>query len=134
MHKTDKVIKFKSPVTETKYVELQSELKELRDKKPTEATLDKIDILISLMTSCKSGFNLNSGRIKKTIKFLKEKTKKKRCRYGTLPENVKPTSIEFKELTILYIERDGGIIFREFEPAVVKPLPLEVKIKAFSVE
>jgi hypothetical protein len=134
MEKTDKVIKFKSPATETKFVELQSELKELKNKKPTDSVLDKTDVLVSIMTSLKSGFNLQPGKIKKVIKFLKEKTKKNRVRYGTLPLDSKPKNIQFKDITVLYAEKDGQIIFREFEPETIKPLPLEVKIKAFSVE
>ena len=135
MKETEKVtIQFKSPTAEAKYISLQLDLKELRNKKPTAAVLDKIDVTISLMTFCKVDFNLASGKIKKVIKLLKQKTKNKRCRYGTLSQDKKPNSLQFKDTTILYSERDGQIIFREFEPEVVKPLLLEVKIKAFSVE
>ena len=135
MKETEKVlIHFKSPAAEAKYITLQLELKELRAKKQTAAILDKIDVTISLMTLNKTGFELPSGKIKKVIKLLKQKTKNKRVKYGTLPVDKKPNNLQFKDTMILYAERDGQIIFREFEPEVVKPLPLEVKIKAFSVE
>lgn len=107
--------KFKNSITEKRWIELHKEKTELLTKKKTTAIEDKLDTLNSLMSSCKIGFNLTEAKVKKTIKFLRQETGVKKVKYGTLPEDVKPKSILFKENVILYIEKDNQILFKENE-------------------
>ena len=107
--------KFKSTLLEKKWIDLQKEKNEISSKKPNKANLDKIDILVSMMSVCKKGFNLPESKIRKVIKFLKQETGKERIRYGTLQEGAKPKSVLYKDILIQYIEKDGQIVFREYE-------------------
>ncbi len=107
--------KFKSSATEKRWIELHKEKQELQKKPSTAAIEEKIDVINSLMTACKTGFNLSEAKIKKAIKFLKEKTGNKKIKYGTLPAEIKPHSVLFKETVILYAEKDEQILFKEHE-------------------
>ena len=105
--------KFKSTVFEKKWVDLQKEKADLQSKKITPAIQEKIDMIISLMTACKVGFNLTEAKVKKITKFLKEKTGKQKIKYSSLPADLTPQSTLFKETVILYVEKDGQILFKE---------------------
>lgn len=105
---------FKSTTSENRWVGLQKKKAELQSKKMTPLIQEKIDIISSLMTSCKTGFNLPEAKIKKVTKFLKEKTGKSKIKYGTLPEG-SPRSALFKDVLILYIEDDNQVTFKEHE-------------------
>lgn len=107
--------KFKSSTTEKRWIELHKEKTELQGKTSTTAIEDKLEVINSLMTACKTGFNLSEAKVKKTIKFLKEKTGQNKIKYGALPSDTKPKSILFKETVILYVEKDGQILFKEHE-------------------
>lgn len=106
---------FKSSATEKRWVELQKEKAELQGKKQTEAIKGKIDIIGSLMTACKVGFNLPEAKVKKVLKHLKEITDSDKIKYGTLPDGVSPKSTLFKDIVIMYAENDGQVTFKEFE-------------------
>ena len=114
MTATTKTI-FKSSTSEKRWISLQKEKAELQAKKITPAIQEKIDMITSLMTSCKVGFNLPEARVKKISKFLKEKTGKDKIKYGTLPDDEKPSSTLFKDTVVLYIEQGDQILFREHE-------------------
>ena len=107
--------KFKSVLLEKRWIELQKEKNEISLKKTNKANLDKIDVLVSLMSVCKKGFNLPDSKVKKVIKFLKEETGIDRIRYGTLHKDIKPKSVLFKDTVIQFTEKDGQVIFREYE-------------------
>lgn len=107
--------KFKSSASEKRWIDLQKEKSELQIKKSTPAIQKKIDIISSLMTACKVGFNLPEAKVKKITTFLKEHTGKDKIKYGTLPDIPKPHSVLFKDIVVLYIEKDGKILFREHE-------------------
>lgn len=107
--------KFKSSTSEKRWIDLQKEKTLLQAKKQTVSTQQKIDIISSLMTSCKVGFNLPEARVKKITRFLKAHTGKDKIKYGTLPEDVKPCSVLFKDVVVLYVEKGGQILFREHE-------------------
>ncbi len=106
---------FKSSTTEKRWVELQKEKAELQTKKQTEAVKSKIEVIGSLMTSCKVGFNLSEAKVKKVLKHIKEITEFDKIRYGNIPEGANPQTTLFKDTVILYAEKDGQVIFREFE-------------------
>lgn len=107
--------KFKSALLEKKWIDLQKQKNEVSVKKPNKANLEKIDVLISLMSVCKKGFNLPEAKIKKIIKHLKQETGNERVRYGTLPIGLKPKSMLYKDLLIQYTEKEGQIVFREYD-------------------
>ena len=107
--------KFKSGLLEKRWIDLQKEKNEISSKKATKANLNKIDVLISLMSVCKKGFNLPDSKVRKVIKFLREETGIERIRYGTLHKDLKPKSVLFKDIVIQYTEKDDQIIFREYE-------------------
>jgi hypothetical protein len=106
---------FKSSTSEKRWIDLQKEKTELLSKKITPAIQEKIDVISSLMTSCKVGFNLPEAKVKKITRFLKEQTGKDKIKYGKLPDDIKPQSTLFKDIVVLYIEKDGQILFREHE-------------------
>lgn len=106
---------FKSSALEKRWLELQAEKTELQGKKSTKAIQDKIEIVGSLMTACKVGFNLSEAKVKKVTKFLKEHTGNDKVKYGSIPADLKQQSVLFKDTVIVYVEKDGQIIFREFE-------------------
>jgi hypothetical protein len=106
---------FKSSTSEKRWIDLQKEKAELQSKKITPAIQEKIDIVTSLMTSCKVGFNLSEAKVKKITRFLKEKTGSNKIKYGTLPDEPKPLSTLFKDTVVLYVEVNGQVIFREHE-------------------
>lgn len=107
--------KFKNSVSEKRWMELHKEKSELQSKKKTAALEQKIEILNSLMTSCKTGFNMTEAKVKKVTRFLKEKTGATKIKYGILPEEPKPTSILFKDTVILYVDVNGNVLFKEHE-------------------
>lgn len=107
--------KFKNSVSEKRWIELHKEKTELQLKKKTAVLDEKIELLNSLMTSCKTGFNMTEAKVKKVIKFLKEETGSSKIKYGILPEDVKPISVLFKDTVILYVDVDGNILFKEHE-------------------
>ena len=96
-----------------KWAELHKERKALLEGKRTAKVDDKIDVLSSVMSSCKPGFLLSDAKIKKSIKFLKEHTGKARVKYGTIPEGSIAKTILFKDVVLLYTEKEEQIIFRE---------------------
>jgi len=104
---------FRSSALAVKWSELHKQRQELIDGNQTPKTEDKIDLISSLMSSCKTGFMLPEAKIKKSIKFLKEQTGRKRVRYGVIPDGLKPNTILFKNIVLLYIEQEDQIIFRE---------------------
>lgn len=106
---------FKSSTSEKRWIELQKEKAELQSKKITPAIQEKIEIINSLMTSCKIGFNLPEAKVKKITKFIKEKTGNDKVKYGTISPDLKQHSILFKDVLVLYVEKDGQILFREHE-------------------
>jgi len=106
---------FKSPTSEKRWIDLQREKAELQSEKVTPLIQSKIEIINSLMTSCKVGFNLTEGKVKKIINFLKAHTGKDKVRYGTIPSDVSPMSILFKDTVVLYVEKEGQILFKEYE-------------------
>jgi hypothetical protein len=105
---------FKSSSLEKRWIELQAEKADLLTKKSTTAMQDKIDLINSLMTACKVGFTLTEAKVKKVTKFMKEHTGNDKVKYGSLPTDIKPLSALFKDTLIVYAEKDGQIIFREF--------------------
>lgn len=104
---------FRSSALAVKWSELHKQRQELIDGKKTPKIEDKIDLISSLMSSCKTGFMLPEAKIKKTIKFLKEHTGRNRVRYGVIPDGLKPNTILFKNIVVLYAEHNDQIIFRE---------------------
>lgn len=107
--------KFKSSICEKRWIDLQKEKVELQGKKTTDAIKEKLEIISSLMTSCKVGFNLSEAKVKKITRFLKEKTGKDNVKYGYLPEGIKPESTLFKDIVVLFVESNGQIVFKENE-------------------
>lgn len=106
---------FKSLASEKKWIDLQKEKAELQSQKLTPSIQDKMDIISSLMTSCKVGFNLSDAKVKKITRFLKEKTGKTKIKYSILPDEPKPQSALFKDVVVLYVEVNGQILFKENE-------------------
>lgn len=106
---------FKSSNAEKRWIELQQEKNKLQSKKITSSVQEKMDMLSSLMTACKIGFNLPEAKVKKITRFLKEKTGQTKAKYGTLPDGEKPESSLFKDIVILYTIKDGQVIFREHD-------------------
>lgn len=106
---------FKSSTSEKRWLDLQKEKVELQTKKINPEIQGKIDVIGSLMTACKVGFNLSEAKVKKITKFLKEKTGKNKIKYGTIPSELSPNSALFKEVVFWYVEKDEQIIFRERE-------------------
>lgn len=106
---------FKSATSEKRWVELQKEKTDLLSKQTiiTPAIQAKLDTLSCLMTSCKVGFDLSEARVKKVMKFLKEKTGGDKFKYGILPDDIKHQGALFKDVVIAYVEKDGVIIFKE---------------------
>jgi hypothetical protein len=104
---------FRSSALAVKWSELHKQRQELIEGKQTSKIEDKIDLISSLMSSCKTGFMLPEAKIKKTIKFLKEHTGRARIRYGVIPDGTKPNTILFKNIVVLYVEQGEQIIFRE---------------------
>jgi hypothetical protein len=105
--------KFRSGALAVRWAELHRQRQDLLEAKQTSKIEDKIDLISSLMSSCKTGFMLPEAKIKKTIKFLKEHTGKDRVRYGVIPDELKPNTVLFKNIVVLYVEYNGQIIFRE---------------------
>ena len=105
---------FRSSALAVRWSELHKQRQELIDGSKTPKTEDKIDLISSLMSSCKTGFMLPEAKIKKSIKFLKDQTGVERVRYGIIPEGIKPHTILFKNLVLLYIEQEDKVIFREY--------------------
>lgn len=106
---------FKSITSENRWIALQKEKAEIQTKPITSEIQDKIDVISSIMTSCKVGFNLSEAKVKKITKFLKETTGNNKLKYGIIPEDSKPKSILFKDVIVLYTESNGQIIFKENE-------------------
>lgn len=106
---------FKSTTSENRWIVLQKEKAEMQSKPITPAIQEKIDVISSIMTSCKVGFNLSEAKVKKVTKFLKEKTGNSKIKYGTIPADSKPQSTLFKDVVILFVESNGQIIFKENE-------------------
>ena len=61
---------FRSSTLAVKWSELHKQRQELIEGKKTSKIEDKIDLISSLMSSCKTGFMLPEAKIKKTIKEL----------------------------------------------------------------
>lgn len=106
-------IKFKSASAQKRWAELHDEKVVLQGKKQTASNEGKIEIINCLMTACKVGFNLTEARVKKVARFLKEELGEKKVRYGAIPDGVSPNSILYKDIVIIYTEKDGVIVFRE---------------------
>ena len=104
---------FKSSTSEKRWLDLQKEKVELQSKKLNPDIQDKIDVIVSLMTACKVGFNLSEAKVKKITKFLKKKTGKNKIKYGTIPSELSPNSELFKEVVFWYVEKDGQVFFKE---------------------
>ncbi len=105
--------KFRSILLSQRWAQLHKERQDLMKEKKTEKIENKIDLLSSLMSSCKAGFLLPDAKVKKAIKFLKAHTNKNRVRYGTLAEGEKSNTILFKDIVLLYTDKDDQILFRE---------------------
>lgn len=107
---------FRSASLEQKWVQLQEEKNKLQNSdKINEATQQKINVLLSLMSACKVGFNLGDARIKKIIKFLIEETGVENVRYGSLHKDAKVNVTRFKNNVIQYTVVDGSVVFRELD-------------------
>jgi len=106
-------INFKSATSEKRWIELHREKTELQSKKSNQKIEEKIEIINSLMTGCKTGFNLNEAKIKKVIRFLKTHTGNDKIKYGSIPPGSKIKSVLFKDIVVSYIEKDGQILFKE---------------------
>jgi len=106
-------IEFKNIKSEKRWVELQMEKIELQAKKTSPKNEERLEIISSFMTGCKIGFNLNEAKIKKIILFLKEQTGKEKVKYGSIPKDSNIKTILFKDIPVLYIEKDGQILFKE---------------------
>lgn len=104
---------FKNSVSEKRWLALHEEKNQLQAKKVTPAIKRKVELINSLMTACKTGFNLTEAKVKKVSKFLADKTKVDSVKYGTIPDGSKTTSVLFKDIVVLYTEKDGQILFRE---------------------
>lgn len=104
---------FRSNALAIKWADLHKQRQELIASKQTPKVEDKIDLISSIMTSCKSGFLLPEAKIKKSIKFLREHTGKRRVKYGIIPDSEKPNTVLFKNIVLIYIEQGDYIIFRE---------------------
>jgi hypothetical protein len=104
---------FRSVVLAQKWANLHKQRQQLAEKKQSTKNDLEIDVISSIMTSCKKGFSLTDAKIKKIIKFLREQTGKDRIKYGEIPENVDISTALYKDITIKYAEKDGFIIFRE---------------------
>jgi len=105
---------FRSSALAIKWSELHKQRQEIIEGNKTPKAEEKIDLISSLMSSCKAGFMLPEAKIKKSIKFLKEQTGRQRVRYGIIPDGLKPNTILFKNLVLLYIEQEEYIVFREY--------------------
>ena len=104
---------FRSSALAVKWTELHKQRQTLIEGKKNAKVEDKIDLISSLMSSCKTGFMLPEAKIKKSIKFLKEKTGRQRVKYGIIPDSEKPNTILFNNVVLLYVEQGENIIFRE---------------------
>ena len=104
---------FRSQVMANKWAELHKERQSIIESAPSIKKEDKIDLISSLMSSCKAGFTLPEAKIKKSIKFLKEQTGKNRVKYGLIPKDIDAKSILFKNIVLIYAEQNECIIFRE---------------------
>ena len=105
---------FKSSKSEERWIHLQKEKAELQKKIQTPIIQEKIDIINSLMTSCKIGFNLSEAKVKKISKLIKEKTGKNKVKYGAFPVDLMIQKFPLKDFTVVYVEKDEQIIFREY--------------------
>lgn len=106
---------FRSASLAQKWAKLHKERQSLMEGKQTLKKQDEIDYISSFMSACKTGFLLNDAKIKKIIKFLRELTNKRRIRYGVIPEGYKTKTILFKDIVILYAEKDEYVFFREHD-------------------
>ena len=107
---------FRSVSLEKKWVQLQEEKNQLQSsEKLTDAKKQKINVLLSLMSACKVGFNLPDAKVKKVIKFLSEETGVDNVRYGSLHKDAKVHISRFKDIVIQYTTVDGSLVFRELE-------------------
>jgi len=106
-------IEFKNATSEKRWIELHKEKVELQGKKLNLKNEEKLQIINSLMTGCKTGFSLNEAKIKKIIRFLKTHTGSNKIRYGSIPKDLKVKSVLFKDIVISYVEKDGQILFKE---------------------
>lgn len=107
---------FRSSTLAVKWTELHKQRQSLIEGKKNANIEDKIDLISSLMSSCKTGFMMSEAKIKKSIKFLKEQTGRQRIKYGIIPDGEKTNTILFKNTVLLYIEQGENIIFREHLP------------------
>lgn len=105
--------KFKSSATEKRWVELQKEKTKLQEQKVTPTIQRKIEVINSLMTACKVGFDLSEAKIKKIAKILKEKTGTTKSKYGLLPVDVQHHAYLYKDVVVAYAEKEGQVFFRE---------------------
>ncbi len=105
---------FRSILMAQKWATLHQQRQELMNGKVTPKVEDKIDLLISIMSSCKVGFTLTDAKIKKSIKFIKQHTGKLRVKYGSIPSDVeKINTILFNDVVLKYGEKNDQIFFRE---------------------
>ena len=104
---------FRSSLMAQRWAELHKQRQALLDGKLNEKIEDKIDVLTSLMSACKTGFLLPDPKIKKALKFIKQHTGKKRAKYGLIPDGLKTNTILFSSIVLVYVEKEDQIIFRE---------------------
>jgi hypothetical protein len=107
--------KFRSASLAQKWANLHKERQKLIESKQTEKRQDEIDYISSFMSACKVGFLLNEAKIKKIIKVLRELTNKRRIKYGLIPEGLQTKTVLFKDIVILYAEKDEYVFFREHD-------------------
>lgn len=106
---------FRSNVMAQRWAELHKERQALIEGDTVNQKItDKIDVLSSLMSACKTGFMLPEPKIKKALKFLKQHTGKDRAKYGLIPEGSKSNTILFNNIVLMYAEKEEQIFFREY--------------------
>jgi len=105
--------KFRSTSLAQKWAKLHKDRQKLIEGKQTVKKEDEIDCLSSFMSACKIGFLLNEAKIKKIIKVLRELTGKRRVKYSVILDGTKTKTTLFKDVVILYAEKDDYVYFRE---------------------
>jgi hypothetical protein len=108
-------IAFKNTFSEKRWLELHKQKTELLSKKSTLTIEKKLNVISSLMTSCKVGFNLTEAKVKKIIKELSAKTGMSKIRYATIPqsESDKTEIVLFKDIVVSYVIINDEVLFRE---------------------
>lgn len=107
-------IAFKNTLSEKRWLELHKQKSELQAKSKTAVIENKINLISSLMTSCKVGFNLTEAKVKKITKILNEKTALSKIKYSEISKDSKQIeNFLFKDILINYVVVDDCVFFHE---------------------